>query len=97
MEEEVTIDLLPVVIEGKDSGEDVVRGLRRHWLGGGFQHHANHLLDAANEEAVWGSSYALPCEVLLQPLRPPPQELQRSFQRDEHGRSYHTQAQPPLP
>ena len=85
-----------MVVEGEDSWEDVMGVLRHHRLGGGLQHQADHLLDAADEEAVGGASYALPCEVLLQPLRPPPQEVQH-LERHEHASPYDAQGQAPPP
>lgn len=71
MEENVyTIDFLPVMVEGKDSGENVVG--ERHGFGGGLQHHGDKFLNVANEETIRGSSDSLLGEVALNFSGSPP-------------------------
>lgn len=67
-----TVDFLPVVIEGEDSGEDVVRE-RRDGLRGSVEHHGDEFVDVANEEAIRGASEALLREMTLDFHRSPPQ------------------------
>lgn len=56
--EELTIDFLPVMVKGEDSGEDIV-GESRHGVRRGLQHQAHKLCHIPNEETVRGSPYVL--------------------------------------
>lgn len=79
-----TINFLPVMVEGKDSGENVVG--ERHGFGGGLQHHGDKLLNVANEETIRGSSDALLGEVALNFSGSPPEEdgeLEEEEKEDE--------------
>lgn len=71
-EGEGTINFLPVMVEGEDSGENVVR--ERHGLRGSVEHHAHKFSDIANEEAIRGSSDSLPREMALDFSGPPPEQ-----------------------
>lgn len=52
--EKYTIDFFPVMVEGEDSGEYIVR--ERHGLRGCLQHHPHKFFDVSNEETIRGSS-----------------------------------------
>jgi len=67
-----TINFLPVMVEGKDSGENVVG--ERHGFGRGLQHHGDKFLNVSNEETIRGSSDALLGEVALNFSGSPPEE-----------------------
>jgi len=70
---EGTVKFLPVMVEGKDSRENVVR--ERHGLRRGFEHHSHKFLNISNEETIRGSSYSLVEEMSLNfPWSPPERE-----------------------
>jgi hypothetical protein len=67
-----TIDFFPVMVEGEDSGEDVVR--ERHGLRGGLQHHPDKFFDISNEETVRGASDPLLGEMVFNLSGSPPKQ-----------------------
>lgn len=83
----ITINLLPVMVEGEDSREDVV-GVS-HGLGGGLPHQTHNLLEIPNEEPIRRPSYPLLGKVFLHLPRPPPQQ-NGNFQHQQAGQQHCT-------
>lgn len=67
-----TVKLVPVMVEGEDSGEDMMRE-REDGFGGGVKHHGDNLVDVADEETIRRASYSLPPEMALDFAGSPPQ------------------------
>lgn len=78
-----TINFLPVMVEGKDSGENVVG--ERHGLRRGLQHHANKFLNVSNEETIRGASDPLLGEMAFNfSGSPPEQDSELEEEEKEH-------------
>ena len=81
--DECTINFLPVMVEGKDSGENVVG--ERHGLRRGLQHHANKFLNVSNEETIRGASDPLLGEMAFNfSGSPPEQDSELEEEEKEH-------------
>lgn len=68
-----TVNFLPVMVEGKDSRENVVREIR-HGLRGSLQHHGHKFFNVSNEETIRGSSDTLLGEMAFNFSRSPPEQ-----------------------
>lgn len=80
-----TINFLPVMVEGEDSRENVVR--EWHGLRGSLEHHANKFFHVSNEETIRGSSDSLLGEMAFNPSRSPPeQHCNPEHEEHEHER-----------